>query len=252
MSLSSTVLKALDQSVTKFIKQLASNYGLDEEELRSLWDGKEKLTSTTKSSVEPVSGELASENNGEEELKKLPVKELQALCKQKGLKVSGTKAVLIGRLTGNEVEVDKKVKKETQEKVKKNAASVVPAVKNLMSKVPTVNIRRNGFNNYEHPESSLVFDIKSRKVIGKQNDDGSIDELTAEDLEVCKRYNFSYDKLPENLGNKTDLNDVEVGELDEVDGVEEEETEEGDVEEEELLGSGEEYEEYEEEIEDDD
>ena len=51
---------------------------------------------------------------------------------------------------------------------------------------PTISIRRNQFGNHAHPETGLIFDIKTKKVIGKQNDDGSIEELTAKDIAFCK------------------------------------------------------------------
>jgi hypothetical protein len=231
MSLSQSVITALECSISKFIKAVSTKHGISEDELQTIWTGRvptsNKSTASTKSA--PASGADHSQ------LLKLTVKELQELCKEKGLKHTGIKAALAQRLTGGEEIVPSAKPKAA----KKNTPAVSAVVDKLKSAVPAVNIRRNQYNNYEHPESSLVFDPKTKKVIGKQNDDGEIDELTSEDIDTCKQYNFEISKLPDNLDSKANLDDVVVGELEDEDVLEE-------IDEEDMLGSDEEYE-YEEE-----
>ncbi len=98
-------------------------------------------------------------------------------------------------------------------------------------------IKRNSFGNFEHEPTHFVLDNATKTVTGKQNPDGSIDTLSAEDINVCNQYKFTY-ILPDNLGADETVEKEEVEELDE----------EVDVEYEEVDVEYEEYEEYEEEI----
>jgi hypothetical protein len=168
-----------------------------------------------------------------ERLSKCLRPELVALCKSKKLKCSGTKAELLERLTkqsGNEADEarDKKTEAKSETKVEKDkskaeAKVVKPKVnskeiramksatilKKISNEKPIIVIRRNAFNNYEHPITKLVFSpVKTKDgqatVIGKQNDDGTISSLTDEDIEMCKKYNFTY-AIPENLDKEIKL-----------------------------------------------
>jgi hypothetical protein len=230
MSLSQLVVDALECSVSKFIKQVSSKHGISEDELTTIWSGKQVCS---KPKTAPPEGADHSQ------LLKLSLKELQALCKDKDMKHTGTKIVLARRISGEEVTPDVKPKAAA-----KNVPKVSSVVEKLKASVPTVNIRRNQFDNYEHPETSFVFDFKTKKVIGKQNDDGSVEELTSEDIDTCNKYNFQVSEIPSNLDKKTSLEDVVVDELEESDDDLLEETilDDGDI----ALGSDEEYE-YEEE-----
>ena len=116
-----------------------------------------------------------------------------------------------------------------------------------MSKTSTIPIRRNQFNNHEHPETCLVFCVKTKKVIGKQQDDGSVSQLTTDDIENCHKFKFEY-FVPENLDNKTKLDDEKVEELEEEEEDDEEIIEsEDDIDEEELIEE-EEIDDFEEEV----
>ncbi len=50
-------------------------------------------------------------------------------------------------------------------------------------------------------------------LIGKQNDDGTIDDLNAELIDLCNKHKFEYE-LPTDLDKKSGLDDVEIEELD--------------------------------------
>jgi hypothetical protein len=90
--------------------------------------------------------------------------------------------------------------------------------------------RRNAWKNYEHEETGLVFDWKTEEVIGKQNQNGNIDELSVEDIELCKEYGFKY-KLPGKLifSNKEEKqpeeDDIDLEEIEDEEFVEEEDEE---------------------------
>lgn len=207
-------------------------------DIYELWDGETKL--------EPVN-ELSQINMDDlsiERLSKCNVAELKALCKKNNHKVSGKKSELIDRLLGGEPVV--KVKSKSTKANKATESSTV--IKKLTSEILPLTVRRNGFGNFEHPETGLVFDKKTEKVIGKQMDDGTIAELSVEDIEQCKKYKCSYD-LPDNLDKKSE--EVEIEDLDESDEELDESESEVEIEDEEVVESEEELEEEELEEEDD-
>lgn len=241
MSLTQIVTKAVDEVIHKFIQQLAIKYDLNFNELLSEWEGNSPTMVTNKISHpdNPSVTDIPRTDNEyvPNELLQYKKNELQALCRQHGLKSTGNKTQLIEYLLGKDsasVINKSSVKKKDEEVKNKNVIS--PVIKTLTSKIPTVAIRRNQFGNHEHPETSFVFNKKTKNVIGKQNDDGTIDDLTSEDIEICKKMKFQY-TIPENLDKKINLDDVHVDELDEDEVLEEEEEEmeEEEEEEEELI-----------------
>jgi len=247
MSLNQTVAKALNEVVSNFISQIAIKYNLDQNELMSEWDG--ATTSKVKVPVnKSLKAPITDDNMDEATLSQSKKTDLQALCRQKALKCTGTKEQLIGYLLGKDANSTSPSKKEVPvKKVIEEKSISTPVAKKLTSSIPTVAIRRNQHGNHEHPDTSLVFDKKTKKAIGKQNKDGTIDDLTTEDIDICNQWKFQY-VLPSNLDKKTALKDVKVDELDcEDDEVLESDDEE--VLEEELI---EDEEEEEEEYEDDD
>lgn len=249
MSLSQTVTKAVNEVIHSYIEQVADKYELDVADLLELWEGegaaKPAKKSTTRKAVpkKPTPPSTEGDVPDHSELKKLTKAELVALCKARGEKCTGTKAVLIGYLTGEDPEPTPSKKKSPAKKTaaaKTKAVAATPVAKKLVPKTSTVPIRRNQFGNFEHPETSFVFNNKTQKVIGKQNDNGNIDDLTPEDVDLCNKYKFSFE-VPENLDKKSTLADVHVDELeddeeyedvDEVDNETEEELDEDDFDEE--------------------
>tara|TARA_Y100000389_G_scaffold196544_1_gene229637 strand:+ start:69 stop:839 length:771 start_codon:yes stop_codon:yes gene_type:complete len=208
MSLSNSLTESIDKVIETFVERVSKQYNLDKEELQSLWGGKTQNTSIKKDITNSNKMEVNQDN-----LLKYNKQELIALCKNKGKKCSGTKVMLINRLLGKEDEEEKKSpisKKSTSKKQHEKT----PVVKKLSANIPNILIRRNQFNNYEHPESGLVFNSKEKIVIGKQNDNGSIDDLTEEDIDKCNAFKFKY-KIPINLDHKSTLENVKVDELSE-------------------------------------
>ena len=254
MSLSISLTESIDKVIETFVERVSKQYNLNKEELHSLWSGKTSNTSITQKDQNSTNSSKMDVN--QDNLLKYNKQELIALCKSQGKKCSGTKVMLINRLLGKEDEEEKKSpisKKSTSKKQPEKT----PVVKKLSANIPNILIRRNQFNNYEHPESGLVFNSKEKIVIGKQNDNGSIDDLTEEDIDKCNAFKFKY-KIPINLDHKSTLENVKVDELSEEE--EEEDTEliaedsevieledEEELNEEELIGDEEEDEEEEEE-----
>lgn len=118
----------------------------------------------------------------------LKLTELKARCKDKGLPVSGTKAELIARLTSTDPPPVKRPKKAAPSTL----LPPKPVFQHALRTDPLV-IKRNTFGNFEHPESRLVFSALTKKVIGVQYGDGTIQPLTVADLERVHQYHFELD-----------------------------------------------------------
>ena len=210
MSIHNSIKKIIEEYLDNYINCISEKFNLDKTELKNILENPKKTINNVTSDVKVDSS-----------LNKMLKKELVELCKSKGLKYSGTKSELISYIQNGEKKQDIKIKKQEKNNV----------LNNLVSKIPEIAIRRNNFGNFEHPETNLVFDNSSKKVIGKQKKDGTIENLNKETIELCKQYKFNYD-LPSNLNNKA-LNEVDISNLCEEE-VEEEEVEEEEVEEEEV------------------
>jgi hypothetical protein len=209
MSIHNSIKKIIEEYLDNYINCISEKFNLDKTELKNILENPKKN----------INKNVTSDVKVDSNLNKMSKRELVELCKIKGLKYSGTKASLISYIQNGEKKQDIKLKKE------KNIV-----LNNLVSKIPEIAIRRNNFGNFAHPETDLVFDNLSKKVIGKQKKDGTIENLNKETIELCKQYKFNYD-LPSNLNNKA-LNEVDISNL--CEEVEEEEVEEEEVEEEEV------------------
>lgn len=256
MSFLQQIETILNSEIENFIVTIADKFKLDKKEITDIWNKKDfiniKSNSVTTKPVSLVNSPTPKKTDST--LMKLSKTELVELCKSKGLKVSGSKQELVDRiLTADEnkkVEKNEKVDKseKNNEKItkhlikttptKKVSGNSPPVIKKLVEKIPSISIKRNKHDNYEHEETGFVFNNKTQKVYGRQLSDGSVAELTPEDIDICNKYKFSY-YIPDNLDKKSNLKDVDVKELDDVE-------DENDIEEEDL-DDEEEYEEYEEE-----
>tara|TARA_B110000305_G_C19314198_1_gene575530 strand:- start:500 stop:1006 length:507 start_codon:yes stop_codon:yes gene_type:complete len=135
--------------------------------------------------------------------------ELLEICKQHGYDTSGTKPDIIDNIMSKKVAPAKPVKSAPPNK------TVAPPDKDILAKlkavIPPVLIKRNEYDNFEHVETKLVFNRKTTEAIGVQLEDGSVRELTRDDISICNKYNFKY-VIPSNLS--TDTNQGETGDVD--------------------------------------
>lgn len=229
---SQSVSKSVDGIVHIFIQEISETYDISAEELLGMWEGNEvkptkKLTPKKVVNV-PTSEDTSDNNRSANELMKCTKAELVEMCAKRGLKKSGTKPELVARLTGEAPDTKPKsggVK--TSPKISTNN-NKTPVVKKVTEQLKKISIKRNGFSNYEHPESGLIFNPKTEKCIGKQLDDGTVAPLTDDDIDTCNKYKFKYE-IPENLDSNA-LEDENIEEMED-----EEEEEESDLDEEELL-----------------
>ena len=220
----------LDNLIKEFCKNISITYDLPEEDLYGIWKG-EKVNKEKKATKIEVKDE---EKNPDTEITKekimVATKDmLAAMCKKKGLKMSGKKEELVSRLLdslSSSSSSSSLSAKPSSSKTKDDS----PVVKAAKASIGELAIRRNKHGNFEHMQTGLVFNTE-KQVYGKQLDSGEVKPLTSEDIETCKKYKFLF-KLPENLNVNKSLDDIKVDEIEEEEELDDEDIEE-DVEEEE-------------------
>ena len=140
MSYFESITNTLDNEVTSLLKNISIKYNIDERELLNLWKTKKGPTITTSSSTNDIKKSSPEENT----LLKLSRNELIEMCKGKGLKVGGTKNDLVTRITDSE---------KNKNLFKNNNTKTNNIVNKLIEKIPTIEIKKNKFGNFEHFES---------------------------------------------------------------------------------------------------
>jgi len=216
MTYQSAIVTAVESTVHSFIHSISEKFGVSEDELLSMWNGatftvtesKIKTTATKKEgTTKEVKTKPSEQVSGNEVsagvLSGMKKDELVALAKSRGLSHTGTKDVIIARLTGGGTEKSQPPAKVPADKrsVPAKKPSIDPKVTPIIKQSAEIRIGHNKFKNYEHTESGLVFDNINGKVIGKQNADGSVSTLTDSDIEACKKYGFEF-VIPSNLNKK--------------------------------------------------
>jgi hypothetical protein len=200
MSLKESAMTGLNSIIDKYIAIVSQRYNINQNELQQLWSNKNDSTEDA-----PQSTIKSSDS----ELNNLTKTELIQLCKSKNIKVSGSKSELIERILNIEG-----IKEEKAVSQPKQSVQHPIIIKKLVEKIPKLEISKNNFGNFEHKESGLVFDNKTQKVYGRQNSDGTVSDLTHEDINICNKYKFLY-TVPNNFDKKVNILDIKVDELDE-------------------------------------
>ena len=223
MSFSEIIQNAINDTLIKYVEKVSLKYKINKEDLIKIWNMSDSIEKEDEKLYDNSKQKIVNA------LSKLTKAELVELCKSKSLKTSGTKAELIESLSKEE---SKKLTVKSSENIKSK----------LVAKIPSIAIKRNKFQNFEHEETSFVFD-KDKKVYGKQNPDGSIDPLLKEDINLCNKYKFLY-IIPNNLDDKSNKSDNEIEDIDDLENdVEETIIEDDEDEEDELEEVEEEFEE---------
>lgn len=233
MSLSNSILKSINEIVHNYIIQISSKYELDANDLLELWEGESNETEnkTVNNNKKKPSNTTVINNKESEELNKLTKQKLIELCKSKGKKCTGTKVELISYLLSDTTSSNATTSITTSNATTSNATTssniTQQELKNNKPVIPkpvSLAISKNKYGNFEHRETSFIFDNKTKKVIGKQNENGTVSELSKDDINLCNKFKFQY-ILPENLNKKTNLDDIHVDDLDDDEEIIEEEEE---------------------------
>jgi len=199
MSTLNSVGNLLDMNINNYIQDISNRYNIPKEELQKTWV-EISVSKEQNTDVRP------SDDIITQDISKQSRKTLVALCKERGIKnySKKKKSELITLLINYKQSSTSKNKKCKKDNPKSNKVKR----SKLKIQIPTILIKRNTFNNYEHSETNLVFDI-NQIVIGTQNHkNGTVNKLTEMDIDKCKLYKFEY-KLPNNLENNKML-DVKV------------------------------------------
>ena len=200
MSLIDEITKVINGRVAAFAAAVSEKCDVPITDIAEIWEkatGSTVPTQAVPSTIIPPMDDL--------DLLKANKSELAAECKRRGIRHIGKKAELLGRLMSGEVPVTvAKVKKMTKKQAtaKMEGTDIIKKVKQ-----DNITVGANKFGNYEHEITGLVFSNES-EVIGRQNDDGSVDPLTDELIELCNKYKFDY-AIPLNLDEKTETTVVE-------------------------------------------
>jgi hypothetical protein len=128
-------------------------------------------------------------------------KNTEAIDKNKGKKTS-KRTVDEPKTRGSESSVKETIRSINANNQQKDTELINKLVsKRIGSEKTKIQLKRNTFNNYEHVDTGLVFNTNNQ-VIGRQNNDGNLIELTIDDINLCKEYNLDY-ILPDKLKNTT-------------------------------------------------
>jgi len=224
MSLFEELKKNIENTIYQYAGIISQKYQIDEKEILDIFNGCSGNLTKTTANKKPASktnlDNVDMNDLSTERLHKCTKPELSALCKSKGLKCTGTKDVLIQRLlekdnkpseTGVETKkVEITIKKTESKKVEPKRP---PVIERLLQENKQLIARRNEHGNYFYPGTRIVLDQKS-VAIGIQEDDGTVSDLTDDDIDECKKFKITY-KMPTNLDKKTDLENIKVEELEE-------------------------------------
>jgi hypothetical protein len=115
--------------------------------------------------------------------------ELVRLCKEKNMACSGTKHDMAVRLIGG-------FDQEPKEK--------------LVADIKKIVIKRNTKGQWEYDR--LIFDDKTKNVIGCLDEDNTLKPLQRDDIEKCKQHKFRF-VLPNILDERTDIDNKKSHEL---------------------------------------
>lgn len=239
-SLSETLNTTIDSIIRTFITEISTKLSIDETALTEIWYNGSAPAIKASAPRTKTTTTTTGLNN---ELLKLTKNELVEMCKAKKLKTSGSKQDLVQRIE----ESENGGGTQTRLLATKQAPVVKapPVVTKLVAKLPIIQIQRNKFGNFEHYDTHLLFNNKTQKVYGRQNSDGSISQLTEDDIDLCNKFKFTYE-IPMNLNetkSKMKVNDDKQSDDEEL---MEDEYEEVEVEEDEIEEDGEEVDEEEE------
>jgi len=213
-SLETTFHNAIDEVISNFALSIALKYNLNKDELLSLWKTTSvKVDDKIKQEI-PIEKELlessiqdkkSTDEKSEFTLEELSSKkktELQGICKDRKLKVTGKKEEIIDRI------LSFKIQQKSINSTKSNSAKTL--LQSLNTPPPAIRIRRNAWGNYEHPEHHFVFDKVTEVVVGIQLDNGTVKDLDEESIELCNKYKYKY-VLPDNLDKNTkSINDIKL------------------------------------------
>jgi hypothetical protein len=214
-NLSQTVYQTIDD----FSQKVADKFKVDKNDVLALWNEQVsdelKVEKTEKKEKKPSPPRKTSNadapqcaykfGKGKNKGKNCPSKVVDGMeyCKKHAPK------------TGKAEKATTKAKKPEmkQTTIVSKVDEATDVIKSLNSKVTTTkNLCKNKYNRFEDLESHLLFSQETREVYGKQLDDGTVAELSLQDIELCKKqgYGFVPPSTIKNIEVKVDEPKVEA------------------------------------------
>lgn len=222
MSFQQQLFTSVNNVVEQYITRVSKIHNIPMGELMGLWNGGASTppTSTTSGVKNAVADILSADNLNPLTLTKMNKKELENLCRSKGLKVTGKKADLINRLCGKDEDVvsEPKVAKPTKDEnphLEKDSRRQLAMSLGFTGEAESnvISLTKNAHGNLEHVESKMVYNQDTQKFYGKQLDNGTVTDLTSDDIEYCKQHGYDYE-IPLNLNQADD--EIQLNEEDDL------------------------------------
>jgi hypothetical protein len=224
-SLYQKIINVIEQSVQEYIQKISNKYDLNEKELVEMWNAIDSEKDSKKDSKKD--NEKDNEKNSKKDNEKDNEKTSKVLNNIEDDNVCPyvfTKGYSAGEKCGCKPKNDSlycsKHKKyegdENKEKIikkvlpipKKSIIPISPPKKSITQLKPnsvSIILRMNkNINKLWHSETGMVFKSKDERIVIGKNVNDKIQELSEDDLEICKSMNFRYEikeKIPENIKN---------------------------------------------------
>jgi hypothetical protein len=197
--------KCVEAQISKLLEKISGKYNIPINELLLIWDPEKEVVEEEQVQQEVPEEEPKQEEEEEEEQvqEEEPKQEEEEEKKRKIQKAKQykrcqyvfTRGKRKGEMCGakackNSLYCSKHKKYETKKKKEK---AVIPGKK----KVANVLKRNRALNKYWHPETGMVFKSKEEKIVIGKYVNGEMIPLVNEDIEICKKYCFKYEKPSE-------------------------------------------------------
>jgi hypothetical protein len=250
-SINESILNILNRISTKYsidlkeLKSVAFNKEYEEEEIEELEISKPSESKKGKKEIKKEDKSIkidkkcaarkeSGKNKGEPCDSKVCAESTTGNFCKKHLKLEQVSKVFKPDDMDDNVEKKEEKKKETKSKKEENEFINTPKkeVQSLIEKrTKNLTVKKNKWGNYEHTTSKLVLDPVTKRVIGKQSDDGSIYALSTSDIELAKDIGLDYD-LPKTIktteSKKINVDSDDEDDIDEEDLLEDDCSEEED------------------------
>src|SRR5579872_5626585 len=206
-ALKTNIVECFKTAMLNFAKLISDKHSIELDEVLSVWnESNEEMFQLTKQETKKASKSKSKAKDGE--ICQATVVKTGKPCTLK-VSAESTTGKYCGRHLKNESEDDgekkskttkTKAKAKTKSKAKSKAKSKVKEDDNENDgdnedneeeeeKEPKLVVKKDSFGRYIDNETGFVFNTE-KQVIGKGLDDGTVEDLSNDDLKFCKRYNL--------------------------------------------------------------
>ena len=227
MPLQSQIQKIVDDTINRFIANIATKLKVSPSSIEEIWKESQVAESSSTASVSsPVSSTAENSNNDLAKLQKMKKDELKDLCKDlPGYTARLTKVQLIDIYTKGSSD---STKNSTAKPIVQTSKPPTKKLGLLDTSFLTVSPWKSDSSLLVHEQTGILMDTKTSKAVGcVDSSTGLRRDLTVDDLNTCKKFKILYD-VKGNLDSGTS-SVSQVDELDEDDDSDEEELVEEDM-----------------------